>query len=116
MADKESRQIENLLKRLPEIENVVFYRGDTVANTLVKKLKKSTYPKDWTFLSIYQKMKAAKVDSNEKYNKDSEKIYVQYLHTLNWRKKPRSLIGPPDCMVLKFLYILQLFAFLLDMQ
>ena len=46
MADKESRQIENLLKRLPEIENVVFYRGDTVANTLVKKLKKSTYPKD----------------------------------------------------------------------
>ena len=33
---------------------------DTVNNNLVKKLKKSTYPKDWTFLSLYKKMKAAK--------------------------------------------------------
>ena len=33
---------------------------NTVNNNLVKKLKKSTYPKDWTFLSLYEKMKAAK--------------------------------------------------------
>ena len=46
MADSESRQLENLLKILPEIGNGVFYRSDTVTNNLVHKLKKSTYPKD----------------------------------------------------------------------
>ena len=116
MADSESRQMENLFKRLPEIGNGVLCRSDTVTNNLVKELKKSTYTKDWTFLSIYQKMKAAKIDSNEKYNEDGEKIYVQYLHTLYWRKKDRSLTDLPPCIVLKFLYMLQLFVFLLDLQ
>ena len=108
MADSESRQMENLFKRLPEIGNGVLCRSDTVTNNLVKELKKSTYTKDWTFLSIYQKMKAAKIDSNEKYNEDGEKIYV--------KKKDRSLTDLPPCIVLKFLYMLQLFVFLLDLQ
>ena len=43
------------------------YVNENVKNTLVKKLKKSTYLKDRTFLFLYLKLKNANKNLDEKY-------------------------------------------------
>ena len=53
----EEKQVKNLLARLREDERSASYVNKNVKNILVKKLKKSTYLKDRTFLFLYLKLK-----------------------------------------------------------
>lgn len=77
---------------LKRIRKVFFMQLTLWLMLRLKKIKNSTCPKDWAFLFLYQKLKAAKVNWNEKYNDSSENFGFLFTHHMSKKKrKPTSL-------------------------
>ena len=74
MMNEKKKQVKKSLAKLREDEKSVLYANENVTNTLVKKLRKSTHPKDRTLLSLCLKLKNEKPD--EKYTDKSEEVFI----------------------------------------
>ena len=56
MDDSELKQTRNLLKKLINDQNRIFYSADNIARTLLNKSRKSAYEKDRVFYKIYKSL------------------------------------------------------------
>ena len=68
-------------------ENSVPYGNDDIANTLIKKLKKSLHEKGKTFSILHLKNESKSL--NKKYDEKSKKIYLPLMHHLLTQKQYR---------------------------
>ena len=60
--DVDVKQAKNLYRSLQRDDDSVFYASERVTNTLIKKAKKSTYPKDKVFLKLFKQLDGANVN------------------------------------------------------
>ena len=64
MNDDDKKRIQNLFKTLQKDSKSAFYANAKLSNSLLKKLKKSTYQKDRVFSELYQKLEDKNFDKN----------------------------------------------------
>ena len=60
--DVDVKQAKNLYRSLQRDDDSVFYASERVTNILIKKTKKSTYPKDKVFLKLFKQLDGANVN------------------------------------------------------
>ena len=62
----EIKRTKNLYKVLQRDEEITFYASEKINNNLIKKAKKSSYPKDKVFFELFKEVKDVNFEENDK--------------------------------------------------
>ena len=61
----EIKRTKNLYKVLQRDEGSIFYASEKINNNLIKKSKKSSYPKDKLFIELFKQLKDVNFEEND---------------------------------------------------
>lgn len=86
-----TKQIRNLFHKLNKDPNSVLYTASSITNNLLKKLRKSSYQKDKSFLSLY--INTSKKVDNINVNSDDDSVTIpHFVRPVNIREYTRGTL------------------------